>query len=93
MVDSVYIQQLVSSRGCLLYCGSSYFGVASVEIDISFRKKLGKYEVIARTNLKSTIYCSPLDKWYMPSTECYDTALYEVESPVTTWVLALGSYL
>ena len=24
---------------------------------------------------------------------CYDTALYEVESPVITWVLALGSYL
>ena len=23
----------------------------------------------------------------------YDTALNEVESPVTTWVLALGSYL
>ena len=24
---------------------------------------------------------------------CYDTALCEVESPVITWVLALGSYL
>ena len=24
---------------------------------------------------------------------CYDTALYEVESPVITWVLALGTYL
>ena len=23
----------------------------------------------------------------------YDTALYEVESPVFTWVVALGSYL
>ena len=24
---------------------------------------------------------------------CYDTALYEVKSPVITWVQALGSYL